>query len=399
MDFAHTRQENDSSLLTRLDAIRAGEALDVLEPFAKAYLGLFYDIDSRVSPEQRIELLANTELAAAIKQGTVALLQRDDLPGPALIARAMHKQETLPVGFVVLAGMGLIMQQQPEQLGRLPKASLQAALVFHHSLSTFHQDDWYEELLQTQPALVAEALLAMWQALIEENVDFLPGLHGILQGDASIPVFKELLIPLLGMWQQCRTRELLQLLTKALQYTDHAQLLVLAKKVLSDDGDVLLRNQVYWHTTAFMLNPVDQGQILINFMGQEKIKLLPMLDFVMLTLDRKDTSVRLPAMGYAYLIRCLAQKFTPQEDMHGNLAEISMKVLWLFYQLACCDAEQGGEALKWLQRVRVLKLYSDVFDHIAALQQVENKPDFQSFVKQLRDEGRLRKKKNWHDIK
>lgn len=400
MDFAHTRQENDQELLSRIDAIRCGEDLEVLEPFAKAYLGLFYDIDSHIAPQDRISLLANAELAEAITQGLLNVLQRQDLPTPEQIAKASLKQQIPGIGYAVLAGISLLVNKHHDRLYSLPEPSLQSAICFHHFISTFHDDNWYKPLLIEKSVLSAQALLSMWQELINEKNDFLPGLKPVLQDEALRPLFTQLVIPLLQIWRHCRHRDLSQLLSMALRYVDGEVLLETAKDMLSRGELLNLRNQVYWQATAFLLAPEAQGQNMLNFMGQEKIKLLPFLDFTIPLLEGKNgESFTLSAMGYAFMIRCLAQKFTPQIDMNDNLGEISQKVLWLFYQLACFSETEGAVALKSLRRVRVLKLYSDVFDAIADCQSQADRPDFPSFVKLLREEGRLRMKKNWHDVR
>lgn len=400
MDFAHTRQENDEALLGRIDAIRGGTDLEVLEPFAKAYLGLFYDIDSHVAPAERLDLLANQELALAIKEGLVNILQKADLPSPQEIARASLTQESLSIGYAILAGVSLYSAVNMGDISKLPEQTLKAAICFHHFISTFHEDDWYRPLIFTKPALAADTLLAMWQVLINEKRDFLPGLRPILREPELTPLLVCIIVPLLRMWRRCRHRDLLQLLSLAILHVDRQTLLAAAQDMLAKGELLSLRNQVYWQATAFLLAPEEQGQNMINFMGQEKIKLLPFLDFVIPLLDKEDQQAfTLSPAGYTFMIRCLAQKFTPQVDVYDNLGEITLKVLWLFYQLACFTAEEGGEALKSLRRVRVLKLYSDIFDAVADYQSGSDRPDFQGFVQALRDEGRLRVKKNWHDVR
>lgn len=400
MDFAQTRQENDASLLSRIDAIRQGEDLAVLEPFAKAYLGLFYDVDNRVPPAERLDLLANPALSDAIKQGLLALLQRTDLPAPEAIARAMLQQEVLPIGYGVLAGVALTQSADPAGVAALPERAIQAAICFHHALQTFHADSWYESLLLQQPDLAANTLLAIWQVLIAEQQHFLPGLQTILKKPDLLPLFRRIVVPLLVMWRQCRQRELYQLLSMALQHVEAPVLLAAAQAVLADSQQQLgLRNQVYWHGTAFLLAPELHGQAMLNYMGQEKIKLLPLLDFIIPLLEGSSgRAFTLSAEGYACLIRCLAQKFTPQIDMYGNLSDVTLKVLWLFYRLACFSTRDGAGALNGLRRVRVLRLYTDIFDAVAAFQARQDKADFPAFVQALQEEGRLRMKKNWHDV-
>lgn len=400
VDFTYTRAENDQTLLSRIDAIRQGQDLDVLEPFAKAYLGLFYDIDNHIPPAERIDLLANKELSQAIQQGLLNVLQREDLPTVEEITRANQKLDNRSIGFAILAGMSLCANKSMHDLYNLPSRTLSAAICFHHLFNTFHEDSWYQSLLTENPQQSAQALLTMWQVLIDNKQDFLPGLKPVIDETENIPLFRLIVVPLLQAWPYCRHRDLFGLLGRAIRYADRASLLDASIDML-EKGELLnLRNQVYWQTTAFLLAPEQHGQRLINFMGQEKMKLLPMLDFVMSLLDSQENEAfQLSANGYGFLIRCLAQKFTPQMDVYNNLGEITVKVLWLFYKLACFSSEDGRAALKTLRKVRVLKIYSDIFDSIAEYQDKPDKPDFQFFVQSLRDEGRLKMKKNWHDVK
>lgn len=399
MDFAHTRQENDDKLLARLDAIRQGQDLEVLEPFARAYLGLYYDIDNHVPPAERIDLLANPTLAEGIRAGFVASLQRTDLPACTEIAIQNHAQQTLPIAYVVLAGMDLLTQDSSQEVLSLSDASLQAALCFHLTTSTFHHNVWYTRLLIEKPKLAGAALLAMWQQLIQQQVSFMPGLHDIIKAEVYKHLLAYVLVPLLRQWQRCRAKDLAVLLSRALRDAAQEDLANVVRETLQDMDKLPIRNRVYWMATGFILEPDIYGQELVNFTGQEKIKLLPLLDFSMAVLTAETRPIDLSAMGYAYLIRCLAPRFTPQEDGYGNLGEITMKVLWLFYQLACFDDEQGRQALLWLQTVRVLKLYKDVFKHMAGIQQTDNRPDFIAFVAQLREKGHLRMKKKWSDVR
>ncbi|MDH5445430.1 MAG: hypothetical protein OEY52_07720 [Gammaproteobacteria bacterium] len=400
MDFTYTREDNDQTLLSRIDAIRQGQDLEVLEPFAKVYLGLFYDVDNQIAPAERIDLLANAELATAIKLGLQNVLLRPDLPSVESITEANLNQKNLTIGYVILAGISLYAEQDIEKVYELPEQTRSAAICFHHFISTFHDDNWYQPLLNTQTEQSARALLSMWQVLINKKQDFLPGLKPVIEEPNNVPLFTKIVVPLLLGWTHCRHRDLSSLLSQAIRHADHAELLAAAEEMQKKAELMNLRNQVYWQTTAFLLDPEQQGQNLINFMGQEKIKLLPMLDFIIPLLDNdEDPSFALSATGYGFLIRCLAQKFTPQMDMYDNLGEISLRVLWLFYMLACFSKQEGGETLNSLRKVRVLKLYKEIFNAIADYQLSPDKPDFHNFIQTLRDEGRLRMKKNWHDVR
>ena len=76
MDFELTRSENDETLLSQIDSIKTAENIQVLIPFAKAYLGMFYVIDKELPEKEKVKLLANDELAEAIFCGFISSLNR-----------------------------------------------------------------------------------------------------------------------------------------------------------------------------------------------------------------------------------------------------------------------------------------------------------------------------------
>ncbi|MDH5180228.1 MAG: hypothetical protein OEZ39_07360 [Gammaproteobacteria bacterium] len=399
MDFASTRHENDAKLLSRLDGIRSGRDLEVLEPFAKAYLGLYYDIDSRIPANERVGLLAGPDLSEAVHAGFVAALQCSDLPAGGEIAGQSHEHKSQPLAFVVLAGMDLLSHNSPAAVTDLPDNVLRAAICFHLTTNTFHTDVWYDALLKAKPQLAGDALLQLWQPMLQQDNVVLPGLHEIMQRHEYQPVLAHVLIPLLRLRPDCPARELAGMLERALLEIDPAELGRLIQTIIPVLETLPLRNRVYWLAAGFLLDPAQYTQTMILFMGQEKIKLLPLLDFSQAVLKAQGQRFRLSAMGYAALIRCLAPRFTPQEDQNGSLGEITVSVLWFFYQLACMHDATGQEALHWLQTVRVLKLYKEVFKQMATIQQSGTLPDFPDFVAQLREKGYLRMKKKWSDVR
>jgi hypothetical protein len=102
--FTQARKDNDERLLGRLDDLRRGEDMQVLEPFARAYLGMFYEIDDRIDPQKKVAMLANSEVASAVMEGFISSLHRNDIPPPYEIGECLSQDESIPVGYVVLAG-------------------------------------------------------------------------------------------------------------------------------------------------------------------------------------------------------------------------------------------------------------------------------------------------------
>lgn len=394
------RLENQPLLENRLEAIRQGTALDALEPFAKAYLGMFYDIDSNVAADARIYLLVNAPMVGPITQGLVKTLQQQTFPRPAEIAEALSTETQLGLGYIALAGFDLFINQggKPEQLS---PETLQAIICFHYANSTYHADDWLLGLLQNNPEIAAEAYIQFWRALRAKGFAYLPGIQAILENDDLLEIRKRVIVPAAAMMRNNRPKELARLLLAAFSADATQGLYDTACEVLMLEQEVGIRQQVYWQATAFILEPVTRSNILSGFMGQEKIKILPLLDFISWVLN--ENQERLSGEAIAELIRIIAPKFTPQTDSYGNLSDISQKVAWLFYLLAVKNTLPTMQQTKKLKRVRVLKLYGEVLDEVENLQQrlatgeLPQAPEAEVFIQQLHDSGKLKSKKKWSD--
>ncbi len=402
MDLAITRKQNDELLLSRLGEIRSGQALDVLEPFAKAYLGLFYDIDNQIPPRERLDLLANSEIAHAVEQGFIAALSAMPSISATKFVVAMQTDEPMGEGYIALAGMDRLNYGDGVEPEQLPNSSVKTAIWAHYANNTFHEDSWLAGIYQRRPELAAEALLELWHACIERDVLLLPGFSDVYKGDPYQEIIRNTAIPLLSIWKTLRATDLARIFRAALNFCDHSKLSDSVNAALPHLQQYSIRHQVYWVSTAFLLNPDAKGQNFIQFMGQEKIKLLPMMDYVTNILRDDDClHEKFSASGYASLVRCLGQKFTPQEDRYNNLSDITLKVLWFFYKLASFRDSSAKTALDSLRKIRVLKLYTEVFDYMGAIQASLVKgvpvPTFTDFVSGLRDESRLKKKINWSD--
>ena len=394
------RIENQPLLQNRLEEIRQGQALDALEPFAKAYLGMFYDIDNNIAPEARIYLLVDEPMVEPIIRGLVTAMQQQSLPTPDVIAAAFSQDDHLGIGYIALAGFDLFLRQGG-QASQLAPQTVKSIICFHYANSTYHQDDWLLSLLTASAELAAEAFIPFWQVLRAQGFSYLPGMQAILESDQLLDLRKRIIVPATGLMRNNRPKELARMLLAAFSVDATEGLYDTACDVLKLQQDVGIRQQAYWQAAAFILEPAVRSNVLSAFVGQEKIKILPLLDFVNWVLQ--ENQQRLSGEAIAELIRIIAPKFTPQTDNYGNLSDISQKVAWLFYLLAIKNTLPAMQLTKKLKRVRVLKIYSEVLDEVEQLQQqlatgvLTEVPDAEVFIQQLHESGKLKSKKKWSD--
>ncbi len=237
INFELTRSENDTQLLCRIDEINSGQDIKVLEPFARAYLGLFYEIDKAIAPEARIAMLANQQLANAVLNGFVNALQRDDLPSPEILAEAVCKNTIVSSAYVVLAGIDRLIQQNPEQdvatlLSGLSDSCRQAAMIAHYANTTQHPAPWFDVLIKDE-AIAIPSFTRMWKVMIHNKAHMLMGLREIVSDDKYSDITHACILQVLEDWDTCKLKTFKELIIAALKYADHGDLLKLAWKMLN----------------------------------------------------------------------------------------------------------------------------------------------------------------------
>jgi hypothetical protein len=361
-----TRAENDARWSGRLDEVRAGELLTALDPFAKAYLGLFLAIDRTLSPERRVQEIAGPELAQAALQGMAATVRRGGLPTPAEIGAARIRREELPESYVVLAGANMIAAASPDELLQLPADTLAAILCLHYANASEHDAPWVSRLVHEHQPVAAPALRDFWLELVRGDQDFLPGFEQVLKEADLNRVLAETVVPLLREWNRCTDAVLKDLLHAAMCCADHYELLEVVEDHLRSEPVTRVRRRVYWLAAAFLMEPQKYGKDLLDIIGRTREKVMRLLDFAYPMLQRGF--VRLPPMELAHLIRIIAPVIRPHQDSRDRDDDNMPKVLWLIDTLGHDRNTEAADAIEWLQGVRVMGVYEDALVQAANAQ-------------------------------
>lgn len=398
-----TRLENDRNLLPGLHAIRTGEDLESLARFAKAYLGMFLDIDNNIPSHERIYILANKELAEGVKAGFGAVLDRHEFPDAATIADSMLSEEQLPIGYVLLAALDLYADDPRLAADKLPVNTLHAAICFHYAYKTEMQDKWFAEVLLERQSDAAQALSAFWLQLIAKASDHLPGLYHIISHSRYDAISAQVVLPVLRNIRHCRKAVLRDLLHAALRVADHEELYALCETALDIWPAAQPAYYIPWLATAFLLHPDKYAMLLTDYCGRSKEKILPLLDFAVMVL-MTDAEERLHASAdtFAQLLRIIAPKFTPQQDRYGNPCDNTQKVMYLFYRLATATDADAASAIRRLGKVRVMKLYKEILDLVAQTQAAQTRAnqalELEDFIEQLHAGDLIKSRKKWSDL-
>lgn len=392
-----TLQENDARLSAQHDNIRKGLNVEVLEPFAKAYLGLFLEIDSSFSPEQRIRFIASEKLADAVIHGLRAALNNiKNLPNLTVIGQAMVADKRMELGYVILASMDLLTKNHENielAFKKINPQVLSAALCFHYANSNNFQNKWLADLIKYQPALVTNTLQVFWMPQMNTNGRYLPGLQELLKTPKGQQLVGDIILPILKGWSGYKKKSLNILLAIALRYANKEKLLAIIENILESNTALNPRMKIVWLTSAFIIKPAGYWQQMQDYTYRSKEKLLPLLDFSVALLD--EISLELEAL--TKIIRLIAPKFPPHIDDFGALAANPQKTLRLFYELGNRDVSIALE-INWLRDARVMKIVSPVLNEIEALNrekmQSKNYPEFKMFVINLLASGTLKEKRS-----
>ncbi len=404
MNFEQTRIENDERLLDDIDAIRSGADIATLVPFAKAYLGMFYVIDTELPAREKLGLLASPQLAEAVLDGFRASLTHPELPSVAEIASACAEHREFSLGYVYLAGLDLLLAEADGKVEALPAAVLGHALAFHFSNNTGYNSQWFEQMMAAHKPVLLPVLSEYWVALLQNGATSLPGRHYIFSEQADADIVHHCVLPLLQHWRHCRQKNLLQLLQLAFRYADQADFLSVCEQVLQDDNRLNERTRLLWIASAYFLAPEKYASLLSSYVGRMKIKAMPLLDFATMLLQmRQQISIAISDESIVQLLRLIAPIFPPQLHVYGALGELdinSRNVMGLFYALLLSDSPDVAMHVKALRNARVMKIYAAVIDDLLTLlTRRQNQdgfvlPDFDSYIGNLVEQDCLQGRKD-----
>ena len=398
MDFPQVRRENDQQLSGKINQIRSAEEQSVLKPFARAYLGMFYDIDNSLDCDERVGLLASANIAEAILEGFETTVKNNIAATPQLIGTELAKGNELAQGYVILAGMDRLAKQG--MLSEISNSTLQSALCFSYSNNIMHQHPWLDALLD-MPDVAIPAFNAFWAELMKQDAHLLPGLKKHLLEDKRKEFIEHLVLPVLQNWQTCRIKIFKPLLQQALFFADHQELLVIARQKIDREKLADENQRVFWLATAFLISPDIFEQVLANYIGRVKQKVLPLLDFVMDTLKQQQAQTVISARAVAQLLRIIAPIFPPQFHVYGveKILDVnSQNVMFLFHQLAVYPVDEKVAALKILRKARVMKIYKKVIDYCEQLDSgAACQSEFRSFLCHIIDNELVAEKSNRFD--
>ena len=409
MDFELTRFENDERLLSQIESVKTAENIQVLIPFAKAYLGMFYVIDSELEAKEKVKLLANSELADSIFNGFLSSLSCNDLPSIENIGHAMAEKKEFAEGYVILAGLDLIAKKSLADINDLNLELIEKAVGFHFSNKHGSTNIWFQYLINEHKDKIIHAISRYWVAMLKNRAAFLPGINFILGNQPDIKIVQYCILPLLNNWNPCKAKTLQQLLHLAFKYSEENDFIIACEQALENDETLNEKTRLYWIASAYLISPDIYFPLLSAYVGRAKLKVMPLLDYIVLILnDYEKINIEFNNKTVIQLLRMIAPIFPPQYHVYGALGELdinSKNVMLMFYHLACSNDENIMSEIKTLRKARAMKIYSGVIDNLLELHVRKNNgkdfsfPGFDMYVDTLVKANCLEGRSNKFDLR
>ena len=364
-DFEQARVSTHEKLVDRLDQLAEGKDIKSLESFAKAYLGIYLDLDKAMLPEQRVRLLADDDILDSIWSGFDAVLNSNALPTPEAIGCKYAEDERVPEGYIALAAMDRQIRSRDDDVAdvKVDDEVVESLVCFHYLDRNELHNRWIDFIARQRAELFSEALLRFWSAIQDCGVERFPGFREVLTKEEFDQVLPQLVLPVLRSMRRINKKFLPLLLLSGFRYVAHDKLLHVCSMRLDSDDYMPVVHRLYWLGAAYLLAPEQYETILFDYVGRTREKALPLLGFIEAVIRAgENTGLVISADMLANLLHMIAPKFRPGRDQFGRLDDNVQKIVWLFEQLGRDNSQQARRAVQRLRRIRVMRLYSDYLD-------------------------------------
>ena len=185
--------ENREALTRYKDKIESGEALGILEHYARVWYGLFTDVDHDSSPEERLRHELGDELTMSVISGFLSCANLRIFFDVVEIATAAAKGKAYFRGYLLLAAMDVVSRQGREATMALPDETLKLALAYELSNALCNEPEWKQWLYAEKEALVAELLDEFWRAQLAKRPERLSGFYVYNDSAIEIPIIRKIL--------------------------------------------------------------------------------------------------------------------------------------------------------------------------------------------------------------
>ena len=306
----------------------------------------------------RKELGDEDNLAAAAAVGLHGVIERDDVPDTDEILRLHGESRMHYLSMPFLASLQELESVDSRFADTLTERQKGQACAFYYSTLIGHDShpNWYRQLVERSPELVANALLAVARTELRHGRENVSGLWDLAHDAGHAELARLVSLPLLrGFPVRCHARQLhnlIRLLWTALQRADRHELLAVIEKKLASKS-MTVNQRVHWLAAGVIAAPDAYADRLAEFIGAKELRARQLARFLWSEHPNLFRPAELPPHALEALIRQSGAAFGVYElvDRPGNGQHNAQpeSVLWRLPELIDCLAAlpepEAGTAL------------------------------------------------------
>jgi len=368
------RRHNIERLESHVGAIHRGEH-GCLEHFARVWFGLFVDLDHSAQPFERLVSETNGRIAAALRDGFVALLHRLDLmPSPREIAELCLQGHRRTISEAALAGLDIVAARSQKEFLTLPEATLASGFCLNLAVPTDGERRWPGWIRAQRPDLAGAALLEFLRPLLEAKVEHVPGIHGLHEAGTFLAA-PAVVLTLLREFPDAEVGTLEVLISAALGQCDQGAVERLANEALrSSENNLSYGARLRWTAVAFLFASERYAASLSELTDQSADAAKQLFVFLKSCWSAVARSNRLDHGLLQPLIAILAGRFSNADARRGGRVgeaepeDIARFIRQLIDRLSNDATKSASEALQRLRSDPRLASWLDYLRHAAAVQ-------------------------------
>ena len=304
--FADHRAE----FLPRIAEIEAGDDLVSLVSIARAYLGMYSDLDQGSTPQERVRIWLGSKLTDAALVGFVSALARKDMPSAGQISETHVEGKYKTVELVLACGISEVVRTE-RSLARISPAIASAALASLWDSAAFDPKqvgESVQELLElkvfSSDASTEKFLRFVLEPHIRAGHQHVPGLYRIVQESRFNSIAGGLSISWLDDYRSASAYVQTTLIRLALTRGRQSDLRTLANQHLSEKDSHDVSVQRLWICVSFLVHFKGSREIWAEHFRKDKTYLWTVQDLQTRSRGEENTQSILTADQREAIIQC-----------------------------------------------------------------------------------------------
>jgi hypothetical protein len=301
-----------------------GNHLKATEDIAKAYLGLFYDIDESLAPEDRVAALVGQKLQQIAIESLSATIKKNAIPTPRQISD-LHANENKEYRLE-----HILVAQADFSFRADPKLSDISIAIAQSTLASFHWELYASSRIGTEcqkrlqkivfadPKLKEDFIRDTIEPYLRVGKTHVSGLYRISRNLEFSDIAGKLALEWISTFEKMSNESLAELLSAAIQYAPRKELVELVEKNVSAKAwrSDEKRREI-WLSALFLLNFEVHAGLLSAYASEDPSRIWPFRDIVAGETRNRQAWPRLSDLQNHFLINIFGPHWPPVEMPSG----------------------------------------------------------------------------------